>query len=77
MNINYNSTPTYHDLTVLKRIKAIPAGKQGKEEINVKLNHTADLDNLIEANLTANGTEIQFLIPALFIQFSNKHSEIT
>jgi hypothetical protein len=43
----------------------------------VKLNHIDDLDDLIEANLIANGIEIQLLIPALFIEFSNEHSKIT
>lgn len=49
----------------------MPGSGQGREDIEVTLKNQLDLDNMIEATLIYGKREFNFLVPAMFIAFTD------
>lgn len=76
-SLTYSYDPSYYDLTVARKVRELRGCKQSKEEINVQLKDKPDFDSVIEVKLSIqisslNSKEINFLLPAMFIEFTNK-----
>ena len=80
VNITYSHDSHYYDLNVTRKMTELSGCKQAKEELLVKLKEKTDFDSMIEAKLVVhnssiNPKEITFLLPTMFIEFTNRKPE--
>jgi hypothetical protein len=57
-------------------MKIVEGYKQAKEELEVSLKNKHDFDSIIEAKLTIFNKTINFLVPAIFVEYTNTRPEM-
>jgi CRISPR/Cas system-associated endonuclease/helicase Cas3 len=78
--ISYVYDPQYYDLNVVRKVRELRSCKQNKEEVQIRWKDKMDFDSMIEVKLCVqtsvlNSKEIKFLLPTMFIEFTNRKPE--
>ena len=76
--MTYHFDSSYYGMDILKPVRSVKGRSQSKEEVAVFLKDKTDFDSMIEVKLKILHTshkEIKFLLPAMFIEFTNQRPQ--
>lgn len=69
VNLEYKYDRNYYEVKTRKKLTEVEGNNQGREEVEVRLRSESDLDSLIEVHIKVDTKELDFLLPAMFIEF--------